>query len=620
MNLRYLLLTSVFLSAPALAQEAEMAEPAANEGITVLATAFESPVDGTGQAIAMIERDRLDQLQAATLADALRTLPGVAVAQRGPVGSQTSLFLRGANSSQTLVLVDGVRLNDVSSPNAAVDFGALITGNAERVEVLRGPNSIVWGSQALGGVVSIESATPSGPFGAEGSAEYGSNDTWSARANLSGSAGPVEASLGGAWFGTDGISALAGGTERDGSAIQSYNARLKVHLADSVSLDLRGWYNRSRIDYDSAFSGGANALPVARNRQWVGYAGLNFDLAEGRWQNRLAYTRTDIHRLGTDPVVFSFNNYDVAGTIDRVEYRTSYELSEVALLAAGLEYEKVHASTSFEGFAPDLADNDVTGGYLQLTLRPLAGLTVTGGVRHDDYSDYGGHTTLGGNIAYSPNGGATVLRATYGEGFRAPTLTEGQPPFGNPALKPETARNVDLGIEQSLLDGKLRAFATWFDRRSTNQIVFSFTTFQSENIGKVDAHGLELGFTADPTAQLHLAATYTLTDAFNRSGTNSGMRLQLRPQHAASVTIDWESPVGLKLGASATLVGDSFDNAANTVRLDGYSLFALRAALPVSRGIELYGRVENLFDTAYTTVAGYGTYGRTATAGVRARF
>jgi vitamin B12 transporter len=334
----------------------------------------------------------------------------------------------------------------------------------------------------------------------------------------------------------------------------------------------------------------------------------------------VAYTRTDIDRRGVDPVVFSFNNYVVSGTIDRVEYRGAYDLAEIATITAGAEYEKIHSSTSFEGAPADIADNSVTSGYAQLSARPVKGLTLTGGVRHDAYTDYGGHTTLGGNLAYTPNDGQTVLRATYGEGFRAPTLTEAQPPFGNINLKPETARNLDLGVEQALFGDRIRLGATWFRRRSSNQIVFSFVTFQSENIEKVETDGLELTLWADPTPTLHVEGNYTLTNALNRSGANNGKRLQLRPQHSGSLTVDWTSPIGLKLGGTLTVTGDSFDDAANLARLNGYTLFELRASYPLTETVELYGRIENLFDNRYTIVAGYGTYGRSAYAGVRARF
>lgn len=622
--MKYLLYigTSLIAAGSALAQDIAPADqPGTHEDdIVVLATGFAQARDETGQAISIVDRARIDELQSLSIADALRTVPGTAVAQRGPVGSQTSLFLRGGNSSQTLVLIDGVKVNDPSSPNAAFDFGGLLSGNTSRVEVLRGPNSIVWGSQAIGGVVNIESARPASALSVNGGVEYGHADSVLARAGVSGGSEALEVSFGASHYRSDGISAMSGGTERDPSRITALNGRIKLHLAPGIALDLRSYYTDAEIDFDSAYSGGANARAVAHNKQFVGYAGINFDLAGGRWRNRVAYTRTHLDRVGTDPVVFSFNNYVVEGTIDRVEFRTSYDIADAASLTGGVEHERISASTSYEGFDPDRAKNKVTGAYVQLTLRPVTGLTLTGGARHDDYSAYGGQTTFGGNAAYTPNGGDTVLRATYGEGFRAPTLTEGQPPYGNTALKPETARNVDIGIEQSLIGGAVRASLTWFSRRSTNLIVYSFTTGQSENIGKADAEGFEFGLAVEPTARLRVAANFTITDAFNRSGANAGKRLELRPRHTGYASVDWDSPFGLKLGADVRLAGDSFDNAANTVRLDGYAVASLRAALPVSDGIELYGRVENLFDASYVTVAGYSTYGRAGYAGVRARF
>ena len=278
------------------------------------------------------------------------------------------------------------------------------------------------------------------------------------------------------------------------------------------------------------------------------------------------------------------------------------------------------SSTSYEGDPAQLQQTEMTGGYLQLTLRPLAGLSLTGGVRHDDYTTYGGHTALGGNLAWSLNGGATVLRATFAEGFRAPTLTEGQPPYGNAALKPETARNIDLGIEQALLDDQVRFGLTWFNRRSTDLIVYSFSSGQSENVGQVDTDGAEFALLVKPTTRLRVEANYTLTNAINQSGSAIGKRLQLRPQHSGSFSLDWETPFGLRLGASALLIGDSFDDQANLVALDGYALLTLRAALPLSERLELYGRIENVTDARYQTVAGYGTYCRAAYAGVRAKW
>lgn len=592
-----------------------------DDEIVVTASGFEQPRSETGQAIDIVDRDRLDRLQSATISEALQTVPGVSVATRGGLGSQTSAFIRGGSSAQTLVLIDGVRINDLTSPNGAFDFGALMTGNIGRVEVLRGPNSIIWGSQAIGGVINVQSLAPVTGFEGRMAAEYGSYDTKRLNANIAGTSGQLEGSLGGSFVKSDGISALAGGTERDGYDNATGNARLKVNVSDSFNFDFRSYYNRASVEADSEFGVGANGLPVSRNRQFVGYVGANFDLLDGRLQNRIAYTRTDIKRIGTDPVVFSFYNFNVRGAIDRAEYHAAFDVNDAVTLVAGVEYERTFASTSFEGAVPDLARNDVASGFGQLIVRPVTGLTLTAGIRHDAYSDYGGQTTFGGNAAFTPNDGRTTLRATYGEGFRAPTLTEGQPPYGNPDLKPETARNFDLGIEHQFLDGKAQVFATYFNRRSNDLIAFSAISFQSENIDRVTSKGLEAGVSLNPTDRLDIRASYTRVDAINRTaGTNFGKQQALRPQDSASLTADWQTPFGLSVGSSLLLIGDSFDDTANNVQLDGYALLGVRASMPLNYRLEVYGRVDNLLDAQYNVVSGYNSFGRNATIGVRAKF
>ena len=594
---------------------------AADDDIVVTASGFEQPRSETGQAIEIVGRDRLDQLQSPTIADALQTVPGVSVATRGGLGGQTSAFIRGGSSAQTLVLIDGVRINDLTSPNGAFDFGALMTGNIGRVEILRGPNSVIWGSQAIGGVVNIQSIAPVDGFEGRLGAEFGGYDTKRLNANIAGTKGVFEGSVGGAFVKSAGISALAGGTERDGYANATGNARLKVNISDSFTLDFRSYYNRAKVEYDSEFGVGANGLPVSRNRQFVGYVGAQFDMLDGRFHNRIAYTRTDLRRIGTDPIVFSFNNFNVRGAIDRMEYHTAFDLNDALILVAGLEYERTFDSTSFEGAAPDVARNDVVSGFSQIIVRPIIGLTLTAGVRHDAYSDYGGQTTLGGNLAFTPNEGRTMFRATYAEGFRAPTLTEGQPPYGNLQLKPETARNFDLGVEQQFLEGKAQLFATYFNRRSNNLIAFSPVSFQSENIDKVTAKGLEIGLDLNPSSQLDIRASYTLVDAINRTGGDTfGNRQALRPQNSFSLTADWQTAFGLSLGSSLLVIGDSFDDAANNVRLNGYAIWGLRASMPLSDALEVYARVENMLDAHYTVVSGYNSFGRHATIGVRAKF
>ena len=609
----------------ALSPGAAWAEDATGTDIVVTANGIEQPRDQVGQAITVIDKDQLDSSQTLAISDLLRTVPSVRVARNGSIGGVTSVFIRGGESSQTLVLIDGVRINDPSSPNAAFDFGSLLTGNIDRVEILRGPNSVIWGSQAIGGVVNVRTEEPTEDLSANAGAEYGYHNTADVRANVSGTSGKLSGSLGASYFRTDGISALAAGTERDGYKNFAANGKLKVAFNDDFSLDLRGYYNKGRVQFDDPFGATPDTFPETENSQFVGYAGLNANFANGRFRNRVAYTRTDLHRVGTEPnVPFSFNVNELKGKIDRFEYQGAFDVIDKVTFVFGIEHERTFASTFFPaggGAGPDQAKYRVTSEYGQLIVRPITGLTLTGGVRHDDYNIYGSQTTFGGNFAFTPNAGRTVLRGTYAEGFRAPTLTESVLPFGNPALKAETAKSFDVGIEQNFLDGAVRAAATYYHRKSDNQIAFSFTTFQSENIAKVLNKGLELELDVRPTQDLKISAGYSLVDATSRSNDGTfGNRLARRPKDSANASIEWKTPIGLQIAADVLLTGDSFDNLANTVRLNGYQIVTVRASYPVSDRFEVFGRIENLFDEKYQTVARYSTYGRNAYVGVRAKF
>jgi vitamin B12 transporter len=625
--MRYIVSTALtssmlLLSFPAFAEDAED-----TDAIVVTANGFEQPAEEVGQAITVIDGEALARLQITSITDVLATVPGVRVSKAGAVGQQASVFIRGGNSSQTLVLIDGVRINDASTPNGQFDFGALLTGNIDRVEVLRGPNSVIWGSQAIGGVINVTNALPSEDgLAVRARGEYGYAHTASASGNVAGRAGGVSGSVGGSYFRTDGISAIVGGTERDGYRNASANARLKVELSDAVNIDLRGYYNDADGAYDDS---GPNTPPAFRNKQFLGYAGLNASLMNGKFNNRLSYSRTDIDRDGTHPNASSFSNFAAKALIDRFEYQGRLDVIEAATLVVGLEHERTGAETFFPaggGTAPDKAKSTVTSGYAQAIIRPVAGLTLTGGLRHDDFTNYGSATTFGANFVYTPNEGKTLFRGTYAEGFRAPTLVEAIFPFGNPALKPEKARSFDVGVEHKALDGRVVIGATWFQRKSDNLIEFSLVSFQSENIARARSSGLELMLAAKPTDTLTLSAQYSFTNAENRSpGSNFGKQLARRAKHSASLSVDWATPWKLDLGASLFMQGDSFNNPSNSQRLDGFALVGLRAAYPITETVSVYARVENLFDVTYATVASfsganYGSYGRNAYAGVKVNF
>ncbi len=606
-------LLALATATPALAQT--------TDDIVVTASGIEQSRDEVGQAITIIDADTIEKRQTVDVVDLLATTPSVRFSRTGSTGSVSGISLRGAETTQTLVLIDGVKVNDPSGIGDGYDFGHLLTGNISRIEVLRGSNSVVHGSQAIGGVVSLTTATPADGFAGNASAEYGYSDTLTAKADVSGTAGRVSGGIGGAYFRTDGISSAAVGTEKDGYKNFAGNARLKIAFSDALSLDLRGYYINADLDYDSFFGAPADSPDIAKLDQYVGYAGLNLGLLDGRFTSRaaLTYLRNDRDYYfvrGTAP------DYGYSGTNLRFEYQGVVTPVEQAKLIFGYEHER--PDYDFFGFgSTDSQRANIDSVYALAIVQPFAGLSVTGGIRHDDHSQFGGATTLGANANYSPNDGATNVRLSYGEGFKAPSLYQLYDAFsGNAALRPERSKSYDAGIDQSLADGRALISLTAFLRNTTDQINYDNATFTYGNIDRTRAKGVEATLALRPVDALNVTASYSYIDARDRSGRLAfdGKRLPRRAEQAVSVSADYDWSFGLSTGATVTLVGDSFDDAANSVRLDGYALAGIRASLPVGGNFEIYGRVDNLFDADYATAAGFGTYGRAAYGGVRARF
>lgn len=610
----------LFLCAAGLA-----AAPAESAEIVITASRSPRPLDQVGEAVSVLATPEIERLQSNNVVDLLRTLPGVSVTRTGGIGTATSVFIRGAESDQTVALIDGVKLNDPSTPGGGFNFGNLLTGNIARIELVRGSQSVIWGSQAIGGVVNLITRAPTEDLALNARAEAGWRDTYQAVANVSGRAGPVAASFGGGWFRSDGLSAFAGGSERDGYENLGLNGKLVVDLTDTIAVDLRGYFSDGDSDIDGfppplfAF---ADTAERSKTRELVGYAGVNAAFLDGRFRNRLAVTYTDTDRRNFDTGV----TFDGNGRNERLEYQGVFTASPAFEAVFGAERETSRLRTSSFGAPADRARVRLDSVYLQLSGAPLAGLRLTGGIRHDGHQTFGGTTSVAANAVWSLNDGATLLRASYGEGFKAPSLFQLFSDFGNEALQPERSRSYDLGATQRLLDGAVELSATWFRRDVRNQIDF-VSCFQNpipictgrpsgtyDNIRRSRATGVEATLGLNPTETLSVRASYTYVDAENR---DTGRALARRPKSSLSALIDYRWPFGLSTGATLTMIGDSFDNAANTRSLDGYALVDLRASLPLGRNVELYGRVENLFDERYQTVFRYGTPGRAAYAGVR---
>lgn len=605
------------LSTPGWAAEAE------TDGDTIVVTAgrAEQQLSEVGKSISVIDRVLIDQRQTVSVADLLRTTPGVSIVRNGGPGSFTSVFIRGAQSEQTVALIDGVKLNDPSSPAAGFNFSDLMTDNIERIEVLRGPQSVLWGSQAIGGVVNMITRAPTENLTMRASGEYGRYDSGHLSGSVSGRAGPVTLSAGAGYLTTDGISVAGSGTERDGHHLFGANAKAIVTVSDAVSIDLRGFYTRSKVDLDLAFPLGDSA-DYQRQEQIVGYAGLNADLLDGRLKNRIAASYTLIDRDSYDPAQTPSRTLQGRGRNVRYEYQGLVAIADGVNATFGAEHQKEYYRTfdTFSGIQKRRSNTDSV--YADLHVKPLSGLSVGAGIRYDDHSGFGNATTKSADIAYSPNDGTTQLRASYGEGFKAPSLYQLFGDFGDPSLVPERAKGWDAGVTQKLLGGAAELGAAYFTRTVREQIDFDLVTFTYGNLARVRSRGVELGLRLRPAEGFTVDANYTYATSINieRTDPNFGNDLARRPRNSVSVSADYIWWFGLQSGATITHVSNSFDDARNTRRLGGYVLVDLRAAFPVTTAIEFTGRIENLFDERYQTAAGYGQPGRAAYAGIRLRY
>ena len=633
-------------SSPALAEEA--AHAVASEGDSIVVTATRAPLtlDEIPAAIAVLDKAAIDRAQDIGVTELLLRTPGVSISRNGGYGTATSLRIRGAESEHSVVVIDGVKLNDPSSTGGGFDFTNLLVGDIARIEVLRGPQSILWGSQAIGGVVNIVTASPEKPLEGSFDLEAGSRQTVSARAAIGGKTGPLSWRIGGQRFTTDGISSHAkafGGVERDGYRNHNVSGRAELALTDNVSVEVRGTYASGRVQFDGF---NADSADYGLNKEFVGYAGVNIDLADGRFRNRIAYGHTDTNRDNFNPTRARPRSFEADGRNKRWEYQGSFAVSDRISAIFGVENERsdfrsrspaASLSTPLPAFARGEAE--LTSAYGQLSVEPLDGLTLNGGLRYDDHDRYGGQTLFAaGGVWRLPTG--TVLRASYGEGFKAPSLYQLFSEYGNVALDPEAAEGWEAGVDQSLFGSKVVVGASWFDRITTNQIIYnSCSSTQTNpmcfvpgdpttrrfgyysNVARSKAHGVEAA-AALTLGGLVLDGNYSWIVAEDRSpGTaNFGKWLPRRPRQTANASVSYAFDFGLGLGAAVRWSGKSFDNASNATRLDDYTLVDLRAEFALSDAVKLFARAENIFDEQYMTAFRYGSLGRSVYAGIRGRF
>lgn len=593
--------------------------------ITVTATGTPMVVVATGQPVTVLGDAEIASVQGADLTRALERVPGLTLARNGGAGNFTGVRLRGAEAEQTLVVLDGVRVADPASPGGGFDFGNLLALNLEKIEVLRSSNSTVWGSDAIGGVIVASTRAESG---LKASAEYGARDT--ATGAVSGGIGGDRGFLGlsASYFRTDGFSSAAGGTETDGFEQWALGGHGRVYLSDTFEVFARARYAEGALDLDgfpAPVFALADTLETQETRQLFASTGAVHD--SGPLYLQASYSRAETERDNLDPAFGP--TFTSKGTSDRIALRGEWRPIGPLLVHIGSEHEWSDYRTLFDAGR----STRIFGAYSQLGIE-YGGFSARVGGRIDDHARFGTAVSFGGDLSYELVDDLRV-RASVGEGFKAPTLFQLFSDFGNEALRPEKSTSIDLGLalgERTMASRKFYGAATLFRRDAEDQIEFA-SCFGStaplcatrpfgfyENLGKVRAQGFELELGARPGERLTTRAVYSYTETENRTpgSARRGNTLARRPRHALTVSADWQAPLaGLTLGADVRLISDSFDDAGNAVPIDGYEVVTLRASLPVGDTVELFGRVENLFNVQYQTAAGYAQAGRGAFVGAR---
>jgi vitamin B12 transporter len=593
-------------AAPAMADDATQLDE-----VVVTATRIPAIVADTPGA-RVVDGDTIEKRGAVFAADILSDIPGLSVTRSGAFGGVAQVRMRGATPGKTLVLVDGAPVNDAAEVNGAFDFSGFELGDIDRIEVLSGPQSSLWGSDAIGGVIAF---TTRDADGLRAEAEAGSFNT--VRGRLAAGVSNATYALGGyvSRFDTDGISAADeadGNPEADG--FQNTTAGLKGRYAfsDAVKVDGSARWSRSEADLDG-FPAPAYALADTDDsqeaEQWSGFARVS--LTAFGLNHQFSVSGSDIARD-------TFSDFPSSFTADRQAYRWQADGAAADLTYAfGAEREDSQGSVS-TGAQETLGTTSVFG---TARYEVANALSVTGGLRYDDTDDFGAETTGRISAAYHLAGGV-VLSGAYGTGFKAPSISQAVCDFcfssePYPALRPETADSLEVALGWTSADGRFDGRATLYRLNVEDQITYVTdpVTFNSVyvNIDETRTDGVELEGRAVLGGGFDLTAAYAWTDARDESDDSRLLRV---PEHAGSATLGW---TGARWSGALTVRAESDQDDSGGVR-DGFVTANLNAAYALTQTVTLTARVENLADEHHQQVLGYGEPGRSGYLGIRLRY
>ncbi|KIH76522.1 vitamin B12 transporter [Geoalkalibacter ferrihydriticus] len=601
------LLFVLSFSTPALAQAQTFNLPE----IVVTASRWDEPRADVPQSLTVISRDEIERRGTSFVTELLQTQSDLFLVQNGGAGKNATLLLRGGNGRQVLVLVDGVRVNSPST--GAADLGGLLTDDIERIEILKGPQSTLYGSEAMAGVVNIITRKVVGPPKTALLVEAGSFSTRKASGSLSGGTDRHDYRFSATWLDTQGISAARSGTEPDAYTNTTLSARLGFAPSARTGLDLnlRYVHDRSELDGFEAGVGMVDALNWIQKRDdyLVALRGEIFLL--DNYEQTLGLSLAGQRLKSEDPDTL-WNNARINTTTHQLDWQHVLDLDRLTL-SGGFAYRREAAENK------DVFDEavDNKAGYANTKLRLLdENLILDAGLRYDKHETFGDELTYRIGALYHFRPRDLRIRANHGSGFRAPSLNELFYPFyGNPNLKPEKSSAWDVGIEQDFFAGRLTLGATWFQQRYRNLIQTNFATFTADNIGRARVKGLELTAMARPMDAVLIKSSYTWLDALD---VDTQSRLALRPRSKVVSSVEYTF-AALSLGVEHIYVSRRLDPFIGR-DLSAYGLVNLRSAYTLTRSLSVFARIDNLFDKSYEVAGDFGTPGFAAFGGLKAGF
>lgn len=603
------------------------ADSAADDAGAIVVSASRLPLEAReiGSAYTVVSREDLNLGQITFAKEVFQDLAGVQVTTDRP-GDNVNISVRGSDNDQVLFLIDGIELGDPSSTSTQYQADHLITADIERIELLRGNQSSLYGSDAIGGVVNIitRRATEDGVrLSAQG--EYGAHNTWNGGASLLGKHGKLDYRVTATGYSHDGPSLAdpktGPATEKDAYWRYGISGRTGYQATDTVELLAIGFWQKADSDLDNTGSDNDNTVTKTE----YAFAGQSrYHSRDGRLNADATASRYVAERLYYGPTYPDYGDL-YRGTKDSASANINYKLNDVISLAAGgnWEREKTKQVTQYSG--DFLARVTTKSAYGEVAVRPVENLTVTGAARIDDNSRFGSFDTYRVTGAYviddAVAGSQIKLRASYGTGAKAPGLYQlFDPTYGNPNLKVETSKGGDVGIDWSF-GSTVAAQVGYFFGRTRDEIVWDAGIGQwggYTQYGRTRKSGVELALQLRPTEWLSVQQTYTYLVA-EQDGDEDGVYLDMgRPKNSGSTMVTLTPLEDVSVSVRARYRSRSASSSGRPV--DGYTVFDLMSSWQLNERLEVYGRVVNVFDKHYQVSWGKNSLGASAYGGLRVNF